>query len=175
MAGTSILVGRFGAPHGVRGEIRLQSFTGDPRAIAGYGPLQAVDGRRFTLTAVRSVKDNMLVARVTGVADRDAAAALTNVELFIERAVLPPPEDDEFYVADLVGMAAVDGEGRVIGQVVDVPNYGGGDLIEIRPTSGGETLIFAFTKAVVPTIDVEARRVTLVPPDEIEGADDETA
>ena len=117
----------------------------------------------------------MLVARVTGVADRDAAAALTNVELFIERAVLPPPEDDEFYVADLVGMAAVDGEGRVIGQVVDVPNYGGGDLIEIRPTPGGETLIYAFTRAVVPTIDVEARRVTLVPPDEIEGADDETA
>ena len=161
-------MGRFGAPHGVRGEVRLQSFTGDVRAIALYGSLQADDGRRFTLAAVRPVKDTMLVARVAGVADRDAAAALTNLELYVERAALPPPDEDEFYVADLVGMAAVDGEGKALGTVVDVPNYGGGDLVEIRPPTGGETLLFPFTRAVVPTIDFPGRTLTIVPPDEVE-------
>ena len=171
MSDGKILVGRFGAPHGVRGEIRLQSFTGAPRAIGSYGPLQASDGRRFTLDAVRLVKDNMLVARVAGVADRDAAAVLTNLELFVERAVLPPPDEDEVYVADLVGMIARDGEGRVLGTVVDVPNYGGGDLVEVRPPAGGETLLFPFTKEVVPTIDLAGRNLTIVPPDEVDEAD----
>ena len=164
-----ILVGRFGAPHGVRGEVRLQSFTGEPRAVANYGPLQTADGRRFTLAAVRPVKDNMLVARVAGVADRDAAATLTNLELFVERAVLPPPDEDEFYVSDLVGMAAVDGEGRALGTLVDVPNYGGGDLVELRPPTGGETVLYPFTKEVVPTIDFAGRTLTVVPPAEVEG------
>ena len=168
MTDGTILVGRFGAPHGVRGEVRLQSFTGEPRAIAGYGPLQAKDGRRFTLSAVRLVKDNMLVARVVGIADRDAAVALTNLELYVARTALPPPDEDEVYVADLVGMAALDGEGRALGTVVDVPNYGGGDLLEVRPPGSGETLLFPFTKAVVPTIDLAGRTLTVVPPDEVE-------
>ena len=162
-------MGRFGAPHGVRGEVRLQSFTGEPRAIASYGVLHAADGRRFTLAAVRPVKDSMLVARVAGVVDRDAAAALTNLELYVERAALPPPDEDEFYVADLVGMVAVDSEGRVLGAVVDVPNYGGGDLVEIRPPAGGETVLYPFTQAVVPTIDFGGRRLTIVPPEEVDG------
>ncbi len=162
-----ILVGRFGAPHGVRGEMRLQSFTGEPRAIADYGPLQAADGRRFELAGVRSVKDNMLVARVTGVMDRDAAAALTNLELYVARSALPPPDEDEFYVADLVGMSALDGEGRMLGTVVDVPNYGGGDLVELRPPRGGETMLLPFTKDVVPTIDFAGRILMIVPPKEV--------
>ena len=162
-------MGRFGAPHGVRGEVRLQSFTGEPRAIASYGPLQATDGRRFTFAAVRLVKDNMLVARVAGVSDRDAAAALTNTELYVERSALPPPDEDEVYVADLVGMAAVDGKGKAFGTVVDVPNYGGGDLVEVRLPTGGETQLYPFTKEVVPTIDFAARTITIVPPDEVEG------
>ncbi len=166
-------MGRFGAPHGVRGEVRLQSFTGDPRAIASYGPLQAADGKCFTLSAVRPVKDNMLVARVSGVADRDAAAALTNTELYVERTALPPADEDEFYVADLVGMAALDGEGRLLGTVVDVPNYGGGDLVEVRPPTGGETLLYPFTQAVVPAIDFAGRTLTIVPPEEVEGGDED--
>lgn len=164
-------MGRFGAPHGVRGEIRLQSFTAAPHAIASYGPLQALDGRRFTLSALRPVKDNMLVARVAGVADRDAAAALTNCELFVDRAALPPPDEDEVYVADLVGMTARDGDGRLLGTVIDVPNYGGGDLVELRPPMGGETLLFPFTKDIVPTIDLAGRTLTIVPPHEVDDID----
>lgn len=169
MSARTILVGRFGAPHGVRGEVRLQSFTVEPRAIGDYGPVQTADGRRFTLANVRPVKDNMLVARVAGIADRDAAAALTNLELYVERAALPPPDEDEIYVADLVGMVAVDGDGGEFGTVIGVPNFGGGDLLEVRPSAGGETILLPFTKAVVPTIDLSARRLTVLPPEEIEG------
>ena len=163
-----IPVGRFGAPHGVRGEVRLQSFTREPAAIAGYGPLSVADGRLFTLSSVRPIKDNMLVARVAGIADREAAAALTGLELSIARDALPPPEDEEFYVADLIGLVAYDNDGAEIGAIVAVPNYGGGDLIEVRPSRGGETLLFPFTRDVVPTIDVAARRVVIIPAVEVE-------
>ena len=167
-----IVVGRFGAPHGVRGEVRVQSFTGDPLAIAGYGPLAGSDGRSFMLAGVRLVKDNMLVARVTGITTREAAQALTNLELSLDRAALPPPDEDEFYVADLIGLAAVDANGEPLGTVIGVPNYGGGDIVEVRPPNRGESLLFPFTKAVVPAIDFAARRLTIVPPNEVEG--DET-
>ncbi len=170
MAGR-ILVGRFGAPHGVRGEVRLQSFTRDPKGIAGYGPLAGGDGRTYTLTGVRPVKDTMLVARVAGVADRTAAEALTHVELYLDRTALPPPGEDEFYIADLIGLDAVGADGEKFGTIAAVPNYGGGDLVEVRPLAGGESLLFPFTTAVVPTIDVAERRVVIVPPDEVEDSD----
>ena len=161
-----ILVGRFGAPHGIRGEVRLQSFTQEPKAIAGYSPLAASDGRAFTLVSVRLVKDNMLVARVAGISDRTAAEGLTGLELTVDRAALPPPDADEFYIADLVGMRAVDSAGEAIGTIIGVPNYGGGDLVEVRPVAGGETLLFPFTRAVVPEIDFAAGSLTIVPPAE---------
>lgn len=166
-----VLVGRFGAPHGVRGEVRVQSFTQDPEAIGHYGPLAAADGRKFTFKHLRHLKDNMLVARVEGVSDRTAAEALRHLDLYVSRAVLPPPDEEEFYVADLIGLDAVRDDGTMLGQVVDVPNYGGGDLIEIKPPGGGETLLFPFTKLVVPTIDMSARRIVVVPPEEIEAED----
>ena len=168
-----IVVGRFGAPHGVRGEIRLQSFTADPLAIASYGPLAGPDGRVFTLAGVRRVRDDMLVARVTGIATREAAQALTHIELCVDRAALPPPGEDEFYITDLIGLAAVAADGAPLGTIVDVPNYGGGNLVEVRSAAGGETLLFPFTHAVVPDIDLAGRKVTIVPPDEVEGGDAE--
>ncbi len=167
-----ILVGRFGAAHGVRGEVRLQSFTGDPKAIGAYGPLAGSDGRAYTLTGLRPVKDNLLVARVEGITDRDAAERLTHVELTLERSALPPPDEEEFYVADLIGLDAVTPEGDRLGAIVDVPNYGGGDLLEVRPAAGGESLLYPFTKVVVPVIDVAGRRVTIVPPAEVDDAPD---
>ncbi len=163
-----VLVGRFGAPHGVRGEVRLQSFTGTPAAIATYGALSG-GGRTFEIMSLRPLKDNLLVARVAGIADRTAAEALTNIELFIPRGALPPPDEDEFYLADLIGIEAVDEAGRRLGRVIGVPNYGAGDILEIAPDAGGESLLFPFTKAVVPEIDFDARRLVVVPPEERDG------
>ena len=165
--GGRILVGRFGAPHGIRGEVRLMSFTQVPSAIATYGPLHDERGTRaFEIKALRAVKDNMFVARVAGLADRSAAEAVTNLDLYIARDVLPPADADEFYLADLIGVAAFDEAGSLYGTVVAVPNYGAGDILEIAPAAGGENLLFPFTKAVVPTVDLAGRRLTLIPPDE---------
>lgn len=165
-----VLMGRFGAPHGVRGEIRLQSFTGDPMAIADYGALSDKSGARtFTLTAVRPQGKDMLVARVAGVTDRTAAEALTGLELFLSREKFPPAEEDEFYIADLVGLRAETEAGVEIGRVVALRNFGAGDILEITPVGGGETLMFPFTKAVVPVVDIVGGRVVVAPPEEIAG------
>lgn len=170
-----ILVGRFGAPQGVRGQVRVQSFTGDPMALANYAPLTDASGARaFVLSDVRVLRDTMLVVSVSGVADRDAAAALTGVELFARRENLPPPDEDEVYVADLVGIDAVDENGVLVGTIVAVPNYGAGDILELKAPGDGETLLVPFTKAFVPVVDLAARKVVVVvPPDEDEasGAD----
>ncbi len=170
-----VLLGRFGAPHGVRGEIRLQSFTGDPMAIGGYGPLTDKSGvKTFKLAAVRPQGKDMLVARVEGVADRAGAERLTGVELYISRDKLPPPEDeDEFYLADLVGLRAETREGALLGKVLAVRNFGAGDILEIAPPGGGETLMFPFTKAVVPVVSVAEGRVIVEPPAEVEAPEEE--
>ena len=164
-----VLLGRFGAPHGVRGEIRLQSYTADPRAIASYGPLTDKSGAKtFKLQSVRPQGKDMLVARVEGVADRSAAERLTGVELYIAREKLPAPEDeDEFYLADLVGLRAETRDGVLIGHVVALSNFGAGDILEIQPPQG-ETVLLPFTKAVVPIVDVAGGRVVVAPPAEVE-------
>ena len=132
-----VLFGRFGAPHGVRGEIRLQSFTAEPQAIAAYGPLCDESGaRRFVLASVRAQGKDMLVARVEGVDDRQAAEALTGVGLYVARALLPQPDEDEFYLADLEGLRAESAEGILLGRVVAVRNFGAGDILEVAPAQG---------------------------------------
>ena len=172
--GTLVLLGRFGAPHGVRGDIRLQSFTADPLAIAGYAPLTDRSGeRRFVLTTLRPQGKDMLVARVEGVRDRDAAQALTGVELFAPRENLPPPDEDEFYLADLEGLRAETRGGGLLGRVVGVRNFGAGDILEVAPPQGGETLMFPFTRAVVPVVDIAGGRLVVEPPEVVEGESDE--
>ncbi len=170
-----VLLGRFGAPHGVRGEIRLQSYTADPLAIGSYGPLTDKSGAKtFKLQSVRPQGKDMLVARVEGVADRTGAERLTGVELYIAREKLPAPEDeDEFYLADLVGLRAETREGAQIGVVVAVRNFGAGDILEVAPQAGGETLLFPFTKAVVPVVDISGGRVVIEPPEESEAGGEE--
>ncbi|KAF0210903.1 MAG: rimM [Methylocystaceae bacterium] len=164
-----LLLGRFGAAHGVRGEIRLQSFTSDPLAIAAYEGLTDKSGaRQFRLRAVRPQGKDMLVAQVEGVDDRAGAEALNRVELYIARDKLPAPEEDEFYIADLIGLRAETAEGVEIGTIVAVRNFGAGDILEIAPAGQGESLLVPFTKAVVPTIDVQGERVVVEPPAEIE-------
>ena len=151
----------------MRGEVRLKAFTEDPLSVTRYGALETEDGtRRFEIEAVRPAKD-MLVARLKGVADRNAAEALKNLRLYVARAKLPKPADDEFYYADLVGLAATTASGEAFGTVKAVHNFGAGDLLEIEPASGGATLMLPFTEATVPAIDLAGRKLVVAPPADV--------
>ena len=164
-----VCVARIGAAHGVRGEVKLWSFTEDPAAVAHYGPLETQDGTRcFEIEALRAAKDHF-VARIAGVSDRDAAEKLRNIELYIPRARLPKIEEtDTFYHADLVGLDAVTPAGARVGIVHALHNFGAGDIIEIAPDGGGEPLMLPFNETTVPKIDVAARQIVVVPPAETE-------
>ena len=163
-----ICVAQIGAAHGIRGEVRLRSFTQDPRAVTSYGPLESEDGtQRFEIEALRPAKDHF-VARFAGIDNREAAEKLTNLKLYVPRDRLPPIEDDEtFYFADLIGLTAVTPDGAPLGTVTAVHNFGAGDMIEIRPQGGGEPQMIPFTDANVPEIDIAAGRVVVVPLTEI--------
>jgi len=171
-----VRVARIGAAHGVRGEVKLWSFTEDPLAIADYAPLETQDGKRqFEIENLRPAKDH-LVARLKGVGDRNAAEMLRNIDLYVPRDRLPAiDEDDTWYYADLVGLAAVSPDGEALGTVLAMHNFGAGDIIEIQPTEGGKTLLLPFTEAVVPTIDIDAGRIVVVMPTVIEVDDDDKA
>ncbi|MBA1155133.1 ribosome maturation factor RimM [Microvirga sp. Marseille-Q2068] len=166
-----VLVGEFGRAHGLKGEVRLKSHTGDPQAIAGYKPLIASNGKTYSLKNVRpapGAAPDLLVAIVDGVTTREASEALNRVQLYVERDKLPPPgEEDEFLLADLIGLAVSNEAGEIIGTVIDVPNYGGGDLLEIAPAQKGPTALLPFTKAFVPTIDLTGKRIVANPPDDL--------
>jgi 16S rRNA processing protein RimM len=160
-----VCVAQIGAPHGVRGEVRLWTYTGNPMAVTCYGPLEAEDGARvFEIATLRPAKGH-LVARLRGIDDRDAAERLTNIKLYVPRERLPAPADDEFYHADLVGLTAVSADGTVVGTISAVQNFGAGDLLEIQPAGGGTSMFLPFTKAAVPTVDIAAGRVIVVPPE----------
>jgi len=165
MAGR-VCIAQIGAAHGVRGEVRLKAFTEDPLSVRRYGPLETEDGRRFEIEAVRPTKDDMLVARLKGISDRDTAERLTNLRLYVARDRLPKPADGEFYHADLIGLAATTADGAPFGTVKAVHNFGAGDLLEIEPAAGGATVMLPFTEAIVPTIDIAGGRVVIVPPEE---------
>lgn len=161
-----IVLARIGAPHGVQGEVRVKSFTEDPMAIAGYGPLVDPSGQCFNIVSARPAK-GVLIVRFKGVDSREAAEALKGVELGVDRSVLPEPDDaDEFYHADLIGMIAVDAQGEPVGTVRAVNDYGAGDVIEIALSRGGTELV-AFTRVNVPEIDIATRRLTVVLPETV--------
>jgi 16S rRNA processing protein RimM len=163
-----ICVARVGAAHGVRGEVRLWTFTEDPRAVLHYGPLTTKDGaRQFEVTKAREARDH-LVATIKGVTDRSAAEKLNGLELYVARDQLPEPEDDEYYHADLIGLAAETTSGEPLGRVLAIHNFGAGDIIEIAPPSGS-TLLLPFSNAVVPTVDIKGGRIVIEVPAEIEG------
>jgi 16S rRNA processing protein RimM len=160
-----ILVGIFGAPHGIRGEIRLKSYTAAPGAVGTYGLLHDVSGTRsFTFDALRPIGKDMFVARVKGISNRDAAAALNGTELFVRRDVLPPPEEEEFYHADLIGLRVDNDAGEHLGRVVALHNFGAGDILEIAPPPGAAektSAMLAFTRALVPLVDVAGGRIVV--------------
>jgi len=168
-----ICVARIGAAHGVRGEVKLWSFTQDPVAVASYGPLETQDGtRRFEIKALRQAKDHF-VARIAGVDDRDAAEKLRNLELYIPRARLPEiDEADTFYHADLIGLDVVTSDGVQIGTVHALHNFGAGDIIEVISVGGGDALMLPFNETTVPKINIAGKQIMVVLPAEIEARDE---
>ena len=156
---------QIGAAHGLKGEVRLWPFTEDPMTVAGYGALQSEDGsREIEIESLRAAKDHF-VAKLSGVSDRNAADALRNVKLYIARDRLPDiEEEDTFYHSDLIGLAAVTKEGVGIGEVIALHNFGAGDIVEIR-LPDGKTAMLPFTDTVVPTIDLDAKKIVVDPPE----------
>jgi 16S rRNA processing protein RimM len=163
-----ICVARIGAAHGVRGQVKLWTFTEDPFAVKEYGPLSTKDGsRQFEVTHVREAKDH-LVATLKGIATRNDAERLNGIELYVARDKLPATDDDEYYYADLIGLAAITTADELLGRVLAIHNFGAGDIIEIAPPQG-PTVLLPFTNAVVPTVDLAGGRVVIELPQEIEG------
>jgi 16S rRNA processing protein RimM len=142
-----------GAPHGVRGEVRLQSFTADPLGLTEYAPLCLEDGTVVTIASLRP-QGKHLVARLKGVDSREAAEKLTNVGLFVDRSQLADDvEDDEFYHSDLIGIAVRDETGAPLGRVAMIHDFGAGDIVEIRLGTGRSVMV-PFTKAAVPAVSL---------------------
>ena len=163
-----VCIARIGAAHGVRGAVKLWTFTEDPFAVLDYGPLSTKDGaRQFEVSNAREAKDH-LVATLQGVTTRNDAEKLNGVELYVPREKLPPAEDGEYYHVDLIDLAAVSPDGVPIGRVVAIHNFGAGDVIEIAPPKGA-TLLLPFTDAVVPTVDIAGGRVVIDLPSEVDG------
>jgi len=162
-----IPVGRISGAHGVRGQVRLQSFTVEPRTVGALGPLFDEGGtRRFVVTPVGTVRD-ALIARIEGISDRDAADALRGVVLHVDRDRLPDTGEEEFYHADLIGLRAERLDGADLGSVVAVHDFGAGDVLEVKGADG-RTEMLPFTKAVVPTVDVAGGRIVVDPPFAVE-------
>lgn len=154
----------------MRGAVKLWAFTEDPLAVKDYGPLTTKDGaRQFEVAQVREARDH-LVATFKGVASREDAERLNGIELYIAREKLPETDDDEYYHADLIGLAAVNTADEPLGRVAAIHNFGAGDIIEIAPPQG-PTMLLPFTNAVVPTVDLKGGRVVIELPKEIEGDD----
>jgi 16S rRNA processing protein RimM len=152
---------------GLKGAVKVKLFTETPEALASYGPLRDSEGRRYSVTAVQHGKPGEAVISLSGIADRSAAEALKGTELFVARTALPHPAEEEFYHADLIGLEAQDSEGRVLGKVVAIHNYGAGDVVEIaRPD--GDSVLLAFTRETVPVIDIAGGRVVVAVPEDDE-------
>jgi 16S rRNA processing protein RimM len=166
MTDRRILMGVVGRPHGVRGLLNVHSYTASPADLANYGPLLDDSGRAWTLTWRGEGIAVLSDAEGNPVADRSAAERLTNTRLYVERDRLPPPDQEEFYVADLVGMAALDTAGRPVGRVTTVHDYGAGTSLEIE-RDGAAPLLVPFTRACVPSVDPAAGTLVVVAPDEI--------
>ena len=169
-----LLLGTIGAAHGIKGQVRIATYTQNPEAIGSYGPLLTdKDDQTITLSKVRLHK-NVVVAHIKGIADRSTAETLNGTNLYVERAKLPEPEDeDDFYHADLLGLDARLDSGVTIGKVSALPNFGAGDLIEVRDPQSGDTYLYPFTKAVVPKINIAEGYLVIVVPLEVDEGEEE--
>ena len=163
-----LLVGRIAGSFGVKGEVRLTTYTEDPMALARYRVLLREDGSpALTVETARQAKDTLIV-RATGVTDKDQADALRGLRLHVRRDALPEPEEDEFYLADLIGLRAELADGAAFGTVKAVHDFGAGDILEIDPGGGRATVLVPFTKEAVPEVKITEGRLLVVPPAEVE-------
>jgi 16S rRNA processing protein RimM len=170
MAEDRLCVGVIVGAHGVRGDLRVKSFTAAPQDLVSYGALTDASGARRFRMRILGVARGLLRVHMDGIEDRNAAEALAGVELYIARDLLPAPEEEEFYHSDLIGLRAERPDGSLYGTVRALHDFGAGDVIEIGLAEGG-TVVLPFTRAVVPEIDLEAGRVTIVPPEEVAAGD----
>ena len=169
MARDVLLAAVIGA-QGLQGAVKIKLFTETPEALTKYGPLSDAKGKRYEVIACRPGKPGEAVISFAGITDRNQAEALKGVELYVPRAALPETAEEEFYHADLIGLEAQDSEGRVLGKVAAIHNYGAGDVIEItRPD--GDNVLLAFTRETVPTIDIPGGRIVVAVPEDDEDTD----
>jgi 16S rRNA processing protein RimM len=159
-----VLLGVVAAPHGVRGLVRIKSFTEDPMAVGAYGPLSDETGKKEYRVETLSAARGAVLARIEGVADRTAAEALRGLRLYVERSALPATGEQEWYEADLIGLAAVGRDGRDWGKVTAFHDFGAGLTMEVSGGPSTSSVVLPFTDAAVPEIDVEGGKVVVDPP-----------
>lgn len=160
-----IIVGAIAGAFGVLGEVRLKSYCADPAAIADYTPLYTESGLRIASIVLTGQVTNALIARMDGITTKEQADALKGQSLMADRHRLPPPEDDEYYHADLIGLAVSDAGGTLLGTVKSVQNHGAADLLEVQIPGSSETVFLPFTKAAVPLVDIASGRIVADPPE----------
>jgi 16S rRNA processing protein RimM len=161
-----VILGVIGAPHGVRGEVRVKSSTADPLAIGAYGPVTLPDGRRLKVKSVRPGGE-VVIVKLEGVNDRNAAETLKHMTLSIPRDRLPAPDEDDFYHADLIGLRCETAEGTLVGHVAAIHDFGAGDILDIKPPKG-PNLTLGFTRANVSLVDIAGGRLVVVIPEVVE-------
>ncbi|WMT86944.1 ribosome maturation factor RimM [Pelagibacterium sp. 26DY04] len=162
---TRILMGRIGAAHGIKGEVRITAFTEDPLAIADYDPLQT-DRKGLSVSIAKArVAKNVVIATLKGVTDRNEAEKLNGVSLYVNREQLEAPDEDEFYHADLIGLEVRHGDGTVLGTISTIENFGSDDLLDVRLAGTRKSVYLPFTKAVVPELHISEGYVVAVPPE----------
>jgi 16S rRNA processing protein RimM len=166
MADRKVCIGVIAGAHGVRGQVRVKSFTAEPQDVTAYGPVTDASGARQFDLRITGAARGMMLAKIDGVGDRDAADMLRGTELYVDRERLPDPDEDEFYYADLIGLDVVSTDGKALGTVRAMHNFGAGDMIELENGSG-KTELLPFTAAVVASVDLAAGVVTIDPPHEI--------
>jgi 16S rRNA processing protein RimM len=162
-AGRRVCVGVVAGAHGVRGALRIKSYTAEPADVARYGSLADEAGRREFKPRLIGVAKGVVLVKFAGVVDRDAAEALRGCRLYLPREALPPPDDEEYYHADLIGLDALLGDGTRLGRVQAVHDFGAGDCLEIVRSAGPPAMV-PFTRAVVPVVDLENGRLVIDPP-----------
>lgn len=162
-----VLLGVVIGAQGLKGELKVKTFTEAPERFGAYGPLHTKDGRTFTVLSVRSGK-GVAIVQFENITIRDAADSLRGAELYVSRERLPPGAAHEFYHADLIGLRAEDEMGRTIGKVIAIHNFGAGDVIEIEREDGGGAVLMPFTREIVPIIDVADNRIVIAAPEEVE-------